>query len=82
MSRVAAAAGSGARRGLVVAFALPERAAQLLREARWILFIALALFLALILFTYDRNDPGWSHAVSSHSIQNAGGRVGACKACR
>nr|MBP7661285.1 DNA translocase FtsK 4TM domain-containing protein [Burkholderiaceae bacterium] len=77
MSRAAAAAGSGARRGLVVAFALPERAAQLLREARWILFIALALFLALILFTYDRNDPGWSHAVSSHSIQNAGGRVGA-----
>jgi len=77
MSRAAAAAGSGARRGLVVAFALPERAAQLLREARWILFIALALFLALILFTYDRNDPGWSHAVTTHSIQNAGGRVGA-----
>ncbi len=77
MSRAAAASGSGGRRGLVVAFALPERAAQLLREARWILFIALALFLALILFTYDRNDPGWSHAVSSQNIHNAGGRVGA-----
>ncbi len=58
-------------------FRIAERAAQLLREARWILFIALALFLALILFTYDRNDPGWSHAVSSQNIHDAGGRVGA-----
>jgi S-DNA-T family DNA segregation ATPase FtsK/SpoIIIE len=67
----------GARRPPAAGPALPERAVQLAREARWILSLALALFLLLILFTYDRADPGWSHAVAGRSIQNAGGRIGA-----
>jgi len=50
---------------------------QLLREAGWIVQVALGLFLLLILATYDRADPGWSHAVTVRTIQNAGGRVGA-----
>ncbi len=50
---------------------------QLLREARWILSLALALFLLLVLITYDRADPGWSHAVAGRHIHNAGGRIGA-----
>jgi S-DNA-T family DNA segregation ATPase FtsK/SpoIIIE len=47
----------------------------LLREARWIGLIAFGVFLALILVTYDKADPGWSHAVTVRSIHNAGGRV-------
>ncbi len=56
---------------------LPERAVQLVREARWILSLALALFLLVVLITYDRADPGWSHAVAGRHIHNAGGRIGA-----
>ncbi|HQD83789.1 MAG TPA: DNA translocase FtsK 4TM domain-containing protein [Quisquiliibacterium sp.] len=56
---------------------MPQRVVQLLREAGWIVQVALGLFLLLILATYDRADPGWSHAVTVRTIQNAGGRVGA-----
>ncbi len=78
MSRSTSAVVSGAgRRSSASAFALPERAAQLVREARWLALTALALFLLLVLVTYDKNDPGWSHAVVSHHVSNAGGRVGA-----
>jgi S-DNA-T family DNA segregation ATPase FtsK/SpoIIIE len=74
-----AAAGNrpGARRASAAAFMLPERAVQLVREARWILSLALALFLLVVLITYDRADPGWSHAVAGRHIHNAGGRIGA-----
>jgi S-DNA-T family DNA segregation ATPase FtsK/SpoIIIE len=65
------------RRSVAAGFGLPERAVELIREAFWILEVAFGLFLLLILFTYDRADPGWSHAVSSQNIHNAGGRVGA-----
>jgi S-DNA-T family DNA segregation ATPase FtsK/SpoIIIE len=68
---------SSARRAVGAGFGLPDRAVQLLREARWIAQIALGLFLLLILVTYDRADPGWSHAVVARTIENAGGRVGA-----
>ena len=57
--------------------ALPDRVVHLLREARWIVSVVLTLFLALILLTYDRQDPGWSHAVGHVAVHNAGGRVGA-----
>ncbi|MFM9969679.1 MAG: DNA translocase FtsK 4TM domain-containing protein, partial [Burkholderiales bacterium] len=56
---------------------LPGKIANLLRESRWFLLIAGALYLALILLTFDRGDPSWSHATSAVQIQNAGGRVGA-----
>ncbi len=58
-------------------FSVPERAARLLREAGWIATTAFALFLFLVLFTYNKNDPGWSNAVVTKTIHNAGGRVGA-----
>ncbi len=77
MSRTSAAALTGERRTFAAGFGLPERAVQLLRETGWILRIALALFLVLILVTYDKADPGWSHAVVTPTIENAGGRVGA-----
>jgi len=56
---------------------LPDRAVVLLREARWLVLCSLALFLFLILASYDRADPGWSHAVNARDIHNLGGRVGA-----
>ncbi|HPA91477.1 MAG TPA: DNA translocase FtsK 4TM domain-containing protein, partial [Quisquiliibacterium sp.] len=65
------------RRSVAAGFGLPQRVVQLLREAGWIVQVALGLFLLLILATYDRADPGWSHAVTVRTIQNAGGRVGA-----
>ncbi len=77
MSRASAATVASARRPASGGFGLPERAAALLREAGWIARIALGLFLLLILVTYDKTDPGWSHAVVTRTIDNAGGRVGA-----
>ncbi len=77
MSRAAAAVQPPGRRSVAAGFGLPQRVVQLLREAGWIVQVALGLFLLLILATYDRADPGWSHAVTVRTIQNAGGRVGA-----
>ncbi len=55
---------------------LPPKIAALVRESGWFALLALALYLALILFTYSKADPGWSHA-SDAGIHNSGGRVGA-----
>jgi S-DNA-T family DNA segregation ATPase FtsK/SpoIIIE len=56
---------------------LPAKLAGLLREAKWLVLIALAAYLLLILATYRRSDPGWSHSATGASIGNAGGVVGA-----
>src|SRR5581483_11522839 len=57
---------------------LPPRLARLLRESRWLLLVAVAFYLILVLATYDKADPGWSHsAVSVDPVHNAGGRFGA-----
>ncbi|MDO5101362.1 MAG: DNA translocase FtsK 4TM domain-containing protein [Lautropia sp.] len=56
---------------------LSQRAIRLLREARWIGLCFLALFLLLILISYDPRDPGWSHAVLVKHTNNLGGKVGA-----
>ncbi len=56
---------------------LPGKVAALLRESRWFVLIAAALYLALILVTFSRGDPGWSHSVAVDRVHNAGGRLGA-----
>ncbi|MCG6873932.1 MAG: DNA translocase FtsK 4TM domain-containing protein [Betaproteobacteria bacterium] len=56
---------------------LPGKVAALLRESRWFVLIAAALYLALILVTFNRADPGWSHSVAVDRVHNAGGRLGA-----
>jgi S-DNA-T family DNA segregation ATPase FtsK/SpoIIIE len=56
---------------------LPGKIAARLREAKWLALIALATYLALILATFDRADPGWSHSAAADRIANAGGRAGA-----
>ena len=60
---------------------MPGKVAALLRESRWLVLVALALYLALILFSYHSTDPGWSHSVrlgeAGRGVLNAGGRIGA-----
>ena len=56
---------------------LPPNIASLLRESWWLALVALASYLALILFTFDKADPGWSHSANVEQISNSGGRFGA-----
>ena len=56
---------------------LPEKIGNLLQESRWLGVGAVALFLILALWGFDKEDPGWSHAVVSSSLHNPTGRAGA-----
>lgn len=56
---------------------LQTRLSGLLREARWILFAALAAWLGLVLATWTSSDPAWSHSVHSDVVVNRGGTFGA-----
>src|SRR6185503_1015674 len=56
---------------------LPAKLAGLLREAKWLLRVAAAGYLLLILLTHHAGDPGWSRSATAAVVQNAGGRVGA-----
>ncbi|CAN5688136.1 DNA translocase FtsK [soil metagenome] len=56
---------------------LPNRLVILLTEARWIVFAALCAYLIIILLSYAKIDPGWSHASLVPKVHNMGGRVGA-----
>ena len=49
----------------------------LLRESRWLLLVAGALYIALALYGYDHADPAWSHSAVSAHISNPGGVMGA-----
>jgi len=49
----------------------------LLRESRWLLFTACAIYFAVALYGYDRADPAWSHSVSGALTNNPGGVLGA-----
>jgi S-DNA-T family DNA segregation ATPase FtsK/SpoIIIE len=55
----------------------PPRLAALAQEAWWLVLVLVALYLALVLTTYDKSDPGWSHSTGGAAIHNAGGRFGA-----
>lgn len=56
---------------------LQARLSGLFREARWILFAALAAWLILVLATWNKTDPAWSHSVHSGTTLNGGGTFGA-----
>jgi len=59
------------------AVANPKKA-RLVREAWWLVLVTIGIFLTLILFTYHRDDPSWSHSASDSAIvHNAGGALGA-----
>ncbi|TMI39572.1 MAG: DNA translocase FtsK [Betaproteobacteria bacterium] len=49
----------------------------MLREAKWLILVAVAGYLLLIFATFHRGDPGWSHSATGGVARNAGGVVGA-----
>jgi len=57
--------------------ALSPRFERLLRESRWLLVVALLGYVALVLGSYAKTDPGWSFSGSGEPIVNRGGHVGA-----
>jgi len=69
--------GHAVSKAAVKAAPLPAKLAGLLREARWLVLIALGVYLLLILATFDRADPGWSHSATDAVPRNAGGAFGA-----
>ena len=54
-----------------------QRMAKLMREVKWIAFMALTTALFLVLVTYSKGDPAWSHANQVNTVSNIGGRLGA-----
>jgi S-DNA-T family DNA segregation ATPase FtsK/SpoIIIE len=56
---------------------MPRRLARLLLEARWIAMAVAFVYFVLILLSYNKADPGWSHANTVSSISNLGGKAGA-----
>ncbi|MDR2113384.1 MAG: DNA translocase FtsK 4TM domain-containing protein [Candidatus Accumulibacter sp.] len=56
---------------------LPEKIGFILQESRWLALVALAAFLGLALWGFDRADPSWSHKVSATVLHNPAGRGGA-----
>src|SRR5512134_2277877 len=69
------------RRGLgtgpAAEHSLSPRFARLVRESWWLLVVAGFVWLALILATYARTDPGWSFSGTGAPIANKGGVAGA-----
>ncbi|HRH82092.1 MAG TPA: DNA translocase FtsK 4TM domain-containing protein [Thiobacillaceae bacterium] len=53
------------------------RVVALLREAWWLVAVAVAIYVGMVLVTYDIADPGWSKTADGTVIHNAGGRFGA-----
>jgi S-DNA-T family DNA segregation ATPase FtsK/SpoIIIE len=49
----------------------------LLRETRWLLLVACALYFTIALYGYDPADPAWTHSVSGMHTTNPGGTMGA-----
>ncbi len=56
---------------------LPEKIAALVHEARWLLVAAVGVYLGLVLWGYNKADPGWSHSALNIEVANPGGRFGA-----
>ena len=65
------------RRGSRSDASLSPKAAAVVREAWWLLVVALLAFLTLTLATYHKSDAGWSYSGTGATIQNKGGVVGA-----
>ncbi|PKO94381.1 MAG: cell division protein FtsK [Betaproteobacteria bacterium HGW-Betaproteobacteria-10] len=56
---------------------LPEKIGTLLQESRWLAVGAVALFLTMALWGFNKDDAGWSHAVVASGMHNPAGRAGA-----
>ncbi|MGA8862188.1 MAG: DNA translocase FtsK 4TM domain-containing protein [Gallionella sp.] len=49
----------------------------LLRETRWMLLVACALYFTVALYGYNPADPAWSHSVTGAHVTNPAGILGA-----
>jgi DNA segregation ATPase FtsK/SpoIIIE-like protein len=56
---------------------MPNRLVRLLSEARWLATAVALLYFVLILLSYNKADPGWSHENAVPHVVNLGGRAGA-----
>ncbi|MBY0241300.1 MAG: DNA translocase FtsK 4TM domain-containing protein [Burkholderiaceae bacterium] len=56
---------------------LPNRLVRLLSEARWLAIAVLTIYVVLIMASYNKLDPGWSHSNVVPRVYNLGGRAGA-----
>jgi DNA segregation ATPase FtsK/SpoIIIE-like protein len=56
---------------------MPNRLVRLLSEARWLATAVALLYFVLILLSYNKADPGWSHENAVAHVANLGGRAGA-----
>src|SRR5471032_1370633 len=77
MPKASSAGSSAYTRTVTERQPLPNRLVRLLSEARWFALAALALYFVLILVSYSKVDPGWSHANVVPRVHNLGGRAGA-----
>jgi DNA segregation ATPase FtsK/SpoIIIE, S-DNA-T family len=50
---------------------------NLLRESRWLLLVACAIYLTMALYGFDLADTAWSHSTSHPLTHNPGGVLGA-----
>ena len=54
-----------------------QRLSTILSEARWLVFLVLAAWLTLVLYTWNSSDPAWSYSLEAGTIHNQGGKIGA-----
>ncbi len=53
------------------------RLSRLMREAGWLVFLALAVYLVLIFASFHASDPGWFYTGKDGPVLNKGGAMGA-----
>ena len=75
--KVSASPSSGYTRTPTERQPLPNRLVRLLSEARWLALAVLGVYFVLILASYHKLDPGWSHGTLVPQVHNLGGRAGA-----
>ncbi|MRW92896.1 DNA translocase FtsK [Duganella sp. FT80W] len=75
--KASASASSGYTRTPTERQPLPNRLVRLLSEARWLALAVLGAYFVLILASYHKMDPGWSHGTLVPEVHNLGGRAGA-----
>ncbi len=77
MSKKSQETASGYTRNVTERQPLPNRLVRLLSEARFFALFVVCLYFILILASYNRLDPGWSHNNVVPKVFNLGGRGGA-----
>ncbi|AVR96241.1 DNA translocase FtsK [Pseudoduganella armeniaca] len=77
MSKTSQSTGNSYTRTATERQPLPNRLVRLLSEARWFALAAVCLYFILIMASYHKIDPGWSHASLVPKVSNLGGRAGA-----